>query len=255
MRTAAAVLVALAAALPLAGGVRYNFESRTTGLQQSVVRGSARAEGSSARIDIADGDGMIFRDATYLLSRDGGKTLTVVDPSSKTWYVLSSGALTGNGSLLGVLGDAVRIAAGNPRVVTRDRGAGGVISGYPTRRSLTSSAFDVALDVMGQKSAMRFDISSESWATDRLPPELAKLLRLGNVRTGIAAVDRAFDAVANVKGFPLRQIVTIRITQNGRVLESTTTTTIRDVEQKAIGANEFVVPAGYTRVASPLERR
>lgn len=254
MRVSAAFLLLFTLTRPLAAGLRYTFVSRTTGLQQSTLRGTARAEGSSARIDIADGDGMIFKDATYLLSRDGGRTLTVVDPASKSWYQLASGALAGNGSLLGALGDAVRITAGKPRVVTRDRGDGGVVSGFPTRRSITSSAFDVALDVLGQKSAMRFDIASESWVTDRFPPELAKLLQLGNVRTGIAAVDKAFDAVAAVKGFPLRQILTIRITQNGKVIESQTTTTIRDVEQKPIAAGEFEVPAGYRRVASPIER-
>ena len=59
---------------------------------------------------------------------------------------------------------------------------------------------------------------------------------------------------ASLKGrFPLKQVTTVHLVQNGHDIATTTTATVSNIKQKAIDAATFAAPEGYTRVDNPLE--
>src|SRR5438874_306055 len=66
-------------------GVTYDFRSETTGMQESTVDGNVAVEGPNLRMTVARGDGMMFKNGSTMISRDGGKTLAVYDPAAKTY--------------------------------------------------------------------------------------------------------------------------------------------------------------------------
>src|SRR5437762_13168298 len=81
------------AAASLAAGVTYDFHSDTTGLQQTAIDGSIAVDGPNMKMTVVSGDGMMFKSGSVALSRDGGKTLAVFDPSSKPYYEIRVDAM------------------------------------------------------------------------------------------------------------------------------------------------------------------
>src|ERR1051325_4002438 len=117
----AALLAALAPAA--FAGIVYNFQSTSSGTRAATLAGRTEAEGTNLRVELATGDGMLFKDGAIVLSSDGGRTLHVVDPGSKTYYDLQLDQILGGaGSMFKQLGDAVKISVSNPKVTTRDAG-------------------------------------------------------------------------------------------------------------------------------------
>ena len=97
---------------------------------------------------------------------------------------------------------------------------------------------------------------SESWTTDRIDPNAANIFQQQGVRTGIEALDKLIEgqAVAFKGRFPLKQVSTVHIMQNGRDLATTTTATVTNIRQKPLDVATFAAPAGYTRREPSLAR-
>lgn len=236
-------------------GLSYNFESVTKGLRQSTISGSAQAEGERFRMSIARGDGFTFADNSFVISHDGGKTLLVGDPASKTYYQLDLGAASGSAASLFKQLGFLNFRITDPKVTSRDLGKGETIAGYPTQRNQVSSSFAMSVGSGTQGMKIGISMSTDSWVTDRIPAALTNVLQKQNIATGIPEIDKMIAAhSANAKGFPLKQVTTLRIEQNGRTNESVTTTMIRNVAQKTFAVTDFALPSGYKKTLSPLEK-
>ena len=246
----------IAALAPAAfAGIVYRFESTSSGTRAATIAGRTEAEGTSLRVELTTGDGTLFKDGSVVLSSDGGRTLHVVDPETKTYYDLQIDQLLGSGaSMLKQFGDAVKISVGNPKVTTRDAGDGGKIEGFSTHRSVVDSSYDVNVEAMGMKMVIHIDSTTESWSTKEIPAEYMNFLQARGLRTGIEDVDKIMAAQAGTSsGFPLKQTTTVHIDQNGSAMTTTSTVTVTGIEKKAIAAAEFALPKGLTKVDNPLE--
>jgi hypothetical protein len=91
---------------PLIAAIAYNFQSVSSGMTATTIAGRAEADGQNFRMNLSAGDGRLFKDDSVILSHDGGRTITVVDPSAKTYYdleleqlVQSATSLFGGGGL------------------------------------------------------------------------------------------------------------------------------------------------------------
>ena len=235
-------------AFAASGGTAYRLESTTSGTVTSGLSGEVKVEGTSMRRDVRRGDGMLFKNGSVIISRDGGRTLTVYDPAKKTFYELSLDQLIASTSAAMKVG-GLEIEVRNPKVNVRNAGSGGVLEGLPTQRVRVDSSYTVDLGV----AAMQIATTTESWLTDRLPASLASFLQQSAARTGFPSVDKLLAAQsAAMKGFPLKQVTTMRISIGGREITSTTTTTVTGIRSRTIPPAEFAAPAGYRKVASPL---
>lgn len=235
-----------------AAGLTYDFRIVTSGPTGSTIAGKVRVEGDNFRIDFDNGDGLMIRRGMFMVGKSGQDVIRLANTSNKSYSELKPSELSGGvTAMLRQFG--VGFAIGNPRVRSRDFGPGGVIEGYPTRRSRMNANFDVRLNLIGKKSLLRVQMNTESWTTDRIPAGLASFLSLQGSRTGIPEVDKLLEAqAAAVKGFPLRQTTTLRVIQNGGETTTTSTASISGIAQRTFAASDFAIPTGYKKVESAL---
>ena len=100
----ASALFAIATAA--SAGLTYKVQSNTTGVRPMTLGGTVSVDGSRMRFDVVSGDGMLFKDNSTVLSSDGGKTMSVFDPSTHNYYDLHLEQLLGTStSMLNSLGN------------------------------------------------------------------------------------------------------------------------------------------------------
>ena len=237
-------------------GVTYKVQSSTTGMQNVTIAGNVAVDGSHLRMDVTSGDNILFKDNNVVLSADGGKTMSVLDPSTKNYYDLQLEQLLGSSTgLLRGLGDMVKVSFDNAQVSVRDAGNGGTVEGYPTHKYVLDAAYDMNIDAMGQKMTTHMTMSTESWTTDQLAAELSSFLQTRGMRTGVEAIDKLIQAQANgMHGFPLKQVSTVQITQRGNDMTMVTASTVTNIEKKAVDVAQFAMPPGYSKVDDPVTK-
>ena len=237
-------------------GYSYRVESVSSGMHQGATSGVAEVEGKSLRFNVEHGDGIVFSDSSFVVSSNGGRTLSVVNPSSQTYFDISLDQLSGGlSSMMKQMGGMMKIKVENPKVSVRDLGAGDKIEGYATHRKAIDMSYDMNIEMMGQTMKMSMTMTTESWMTSQIPLDFASFLQTGALHTGINEIDTLLAAQSkSVNGFPLKQVTTILINQMGQQMEIKTTTTVSGIEKKTIGASEFVIPAGFTKTDSPIDK-
>ncbi|HUP48277.1 MAG TPA: hypothetical protein VNA04_05755 [Thermoanaerobaculia bacterium] len=253
---AAAVLGLFLVASSGFAGLTYDFAHLTTGIANQTISGSVKSEGKSIRIDVGTGDGMLFQNGSFAVSTDGGQTMRVVDPAAKTFYEIDLGAIVGGAdSLLDQLGGAVKLDVRDPKVSVTGGADGGIIEGFPTKKSTVKSDYTIAVEGLGQPMTMRIQLSTDVWWTDKISAQFTNFLQMRGFRTGVEAVDKLLAAEAGaIDGFPLKQVTTTSVSFGGSDMTSITTSTVRNVKQAEVPAAAFELPAGLARTESPLEK-
>jgi hypothetical protein len=248
-------LTALLCALDLHAGVVYRFESVTEGLMTQTFAGTVKAEQGNVRIDVLSGDGMFFGDGSIVLSPAGSGKVTVIDPAKRTFYEIDLSNLFGRATgALSQFKDLVKVDAKNTRVAGRDAGPAGMMLSYPVRRSHVTSSFDLILNVFGEKTPARVEINTDAWTTDKFPAEIANVFQTSTLRTGIDAIDKLIDSqTSSVRGFPLKQVTTTRVTMRGSNTLSMTISNVTSIRQSPIAPAEFAMPSGYRKVDNPVD--
>jgi len=201
---AAALLLIASNAL---AGIAYRFDGTATG------SGRVIAEGPKMRVEFLRGE----RVFSVMISTDGGKTLTTLDPATKTFNVTNVAGLF----------EAVSLT--NAKATARDLGDGGTLEGYPTRKWVVDGSYDLRVG----DTPVHFTMHSESWRTERITED-AQL-------KGSSVAEAMMPA--NVKGFPLKEVMTIA--SKGGTVKSTTE--VHDVRRVSTTPAMFAVPAGYKR--------
>ncbi len=243
----AALVFCLLAGASAHAGVTYSFQSNTTGLAEVSLSGSVASDGPKMRVHFTRGDGNVFADDSVAITTDGGKTVSVVDPGAKTFYVLPVSDLAAG------LGASGLLKATSPKAKVTEEGAGPVMEGFPTRHMVIDVSYDLEL---GVPEKTHITMHGEAWITDRLPAATADFIGVKAFHTGFPAVDSVIDAqsAALRGGFALKQFMTISAKGGALDYSSTATATMSNVKVQAVAASEFAVPAGYARVESPLEK-
>ncbi len=247
---AIAAVLAIASSAP--AGVIYKIQSATTGVQGVTISGTVTVDGSHIRMDIATGDNTLFKDNDIVISNDGGRTMSVYDPASRSYFDLQLDQLLNTSTaMLNGLGGMVKISFNNPHAAVTDAGDGGTIEGYPTRKYVLDASYDIVINAMGQKMTSHFTMNTESWNTDQLSSDLSNFLQTRGIRTGIEALDKLIEAQQNgMRGFPLKQVSTVNM--NDMVMS--TTSSVHDIQRRAIDGSQFTPPSGYSKVDDPITR-
>jgi hypothetical protein len=237
-------------------GVTYDFAAVSTGAARGTISGSVKAEGSSIRLDVKEGDKVLFDNGSFIVSTDGGKTMSVVDPAQRNFYVLNLEQLLGSATaLLQNLGPNLKLDIRNPKASVTDRGEGGMLEGFPTRKTTVTSSYEIVVDGLGQPISMNIDLTTDVWWTEKLPAAFTNFLQMQGLRTGLEAIDKIIQTQkASIKGFPLKQVTTTKMSFLGNDMTSTSTATVSNVKQATIPAAAFVVPADFAQTQSPLEK-
>jgi len=238
------VVIALAT-LPATAGLTYDIHSTMSGAQASEQKIHATVDGKNLRLDFEQGDGLVFRNGAVAISHDGGTTLDVLDPQSKTYYEINLGAIAPPGMM-----DMLKLS--NEKVSVKDNGDGGKLEGYATHHTTISAGADVAVGNM----STRLDVTMESWVTPKIPAESAAFLQHRGGSTGMPMLDKLIAAQSeNIKGFPLKQVMNVKMANGGKTtVEMTSTTLVSNLKQTPTIASTFAMPPGFKQVPNPIEK-
>lgn len=262
--TAALLLLAAAsaaAASPAFAGTHYIAVTRSEGPRTGVMEVESWVSGDKARIEFRQSDNPMARSGTYLLTRDGGHTLYLVNPQEKTYTEWNLDAMLGmmGGILGGGLGPLLKIELSDPKVQKVLEEDGGTIAGQPTRHVRYHTTYTMKVKVLGMGRATETASDEDLWVTTKpLDAGVGVWLRTDPPRTG----NRDFDQLLagqwqHIDGFPMRTVtVTTNTDSKGKQSVTKRTMEVTEFGTAAVPDSRFELPAGYQerQLAPPPNR-
>lgn len=260
IRRHGAILLTLAAGVLAAGtspawaGVHYKSTTKTQDASERSrdIQVEGWVDGGKAKVEFKESGNPMFEAGTYLLTRDGGNQIYLVNPEDKTYARLNLEAMMGAvGSVLQGMGGLVKFEVSEPKVEKLAEEDGGKIVGLSTKhyKFRTSYTMSVKIFGMGQPSAVVTD--QEIWATQEVSDAgFGIWLRKTPPKIGNENIDRLINAeMEKIAGWPLK-MVTVS-TSTGKKGKPTTTRTSMEVtllEKASVPESAFALPAGYEEV-------
>jgi hypothetical protein len=237
------------------GAVQYDFHqvSRSDSSSIPPTEFTARAfiDGESSRVEFLAGNA--YPPGTYVISTNGSRTLTFVDPGLKSYTELSTSSVAAS------IGTS-NITVENPRYDFAKLEDSPIIAGIPTDHYRLTISYDITVSfgTMPLKQQVRTII--DKWTTVQFGDIAESYLASGGIRTGNLELDAILDAeTTRIKGFPLKQTIEI-ITTNMRggaipgsklALSPTRTQkreiTVTSIKQVPPKPAAFAVPVTYRR--------
>ncbi len=247
-RIALVVATVLVLAAPAFAGVVYS--ARTTGegakgaeMQSSTVR--AWVSEGNAKVLFEASENPMTESGSYLITRDGGQTIYLVNPEDKTYakwdleamMQLASGAMK-----------MVNLKITDPKVEKLGEGPGEPVIGMPTTRYKFRTSYGMQMKFFGMSQSNTIVQDEEIWsAPSLLDAGFGIWLRKSPPKTG----DDQFDALMRsemqkMNGFPLKRVtVTTTTDKNGKSETTRTTMEVTEMQMMPILDSTFEIPTGY----------
>jgi len=236
-------------------GVSYEFDLKND-KGRGEMSGSAAIEGQKMRLDLRKGDDVLFKDGSIMISTDGGKSYTVLDPKKKEYYEVNLEQLLSTaGSMLNSMGGMLKISFENHKLNVTGGEDGGTIEGYPTKKYVSDSSYDLVMEIFGKKNVQKVSTHTEAWVTTELDEQYTTFVQQKGFKTGMEDLDKMIEKeTAAMKGFPLKSIIKSTTTNpKGKSDVSTMTMTVTSIKEAAVPDDRFAIPSGYERVDGPAE--
>jgi len=223
--------------------------SITTGPRdKSVTRGLV--DGLNARIEFVEGKSTGMEKGSYMITRDGGKTITMVNPKDKTYMKIDPEQMaSAAGQLMNATKGFMSMTFKNPTVETLEDEKGPAMLGLPTRRVKTKTAYTLETSVFGSKNISQVTREDEMWVTTKMSdPGFNLWLKQRNIKTGNEDIDKLIELeTGKVKGFPLKTVSkTTTRDAKGREEIATTAYEITSLKETSAPKVAFDIPADYT---------
>ena len=253
MRRMLMTMVAVLACVSVAqAGVSYSATTRAKdarGREKEVSKMRAVVDGLDARIDVASHSGPV-PNGGYLLTRDGGKTVTMVDPKKKTYMKWDIDKLAGiAGSIMQGSSGLLNMSVTNHKNEKLLDEKGATLLGVPTRHYKFRTRYSMEISIMGFGQKSDVETEQEIWAGQGLADDATALWkRITSFKTGIEAIDKLVAMeTGKVKGFPLKTIVISRTTDSrGRKQTTETITEVTEMKPYSPAKKVFEIPENFT---------
>lgn len=252
------LLFALAAA-PGFADIRYKsvtkIQPEQGKSQDTQVEGWV--SGDSSRVEIKDSANPMLKPGAWLITKDGGQTIFLVDPEEKTYAEWDVRAMLGAaGSVMNGMGPVLKIEFTEPKVEKVLDEAGPALLGLPTRHYRYRISYTMKMKVLGMGNETSVVSEEDIWATDQLrDPALSIWLRADSPRTGNEQLDKLIDSSrGRIAGFPLKTVI-VSTTTNKKNKQTTTRTTmeVTELDTKVnVPGSSFEIPAGYEKTEMVL---
>ncbi|HEV8578602.1 MAG TPA: DUF4412 domain-containing protein [Thermoanaerobaculia bacterium] len=257
VRSIAGAALFLAVSVPCFAGIHYKSVTKTQGdaaAQNSDIQVEGWVAGDNAKVTFVESSGNpVLQKGSYLVTKDGGKTLLLVNPEEKTYAEWSLQGMLGTvGAIMNGMGPLLKIQFSEPKVEKLLEEDGGAIVGLPTRHYKTRTSYTMTVRVLGMGNTTDVVSEQDIWATSKLQDVgLGVWLRAEPPRTGNADFDKMIAAGAvKFQGFPLK-MVTVNTSTAKKGNRTTTTRSTMEVTQldtnAAVPASAFEIPAGYEK--------
>ena len=249
------IAILLAAAVPCSAGIRYKAVTKTevdTGRGNSTVEVDGWVSGDNAKVAFVQSSGNpILKKGAYMLTKNGGKTLYLVDPEEKTYSEFDLSALLGTmGAVMNGMGPMLKIQFTDPKVEKISEGDGGTVLGLPTKHYKHKTSYSMTVKVFGMGNASDVVQEQDVWTTTSLvDPGLGAWLRADPPKTGNTEFDKLMASeMGRYSGFPLKMTTVSTTTQKKGNKQQTTRQTmeVTQLDAKAsVPDSTFEIPAGY----------
>lgn len=229
-------------------GVSYTAMSSGDGqggrkTQPTLVH--AQAEGGNARVEFTQtGDKEMA--GNYLLTKDGGQTMYMVNTKEKNYMKWDTDAMM---NMAGQMMQMMKFS--DPKVEKLSEEAGEPVAGYPTRHYRFRTTYSMEMNMGFIKSANVVTNEEDVWATTQIKDlGMGVWLKSQKRKTGNAQLDALMKAqMEKINGIPLKMITTTTTTDNrGKSQVSHSTMEVTEIKESAIPASTFEIPAGYEEI-------
>ena len=242
--------------LPAFAGIHYKAVTTTTteGAQNQAGNMNMKVEGwvssDMARVEFKESDNPVVKAGAYLITKDGGKSIYLVDPQEKTYAKWDLQAMLGlAGAVMQGMGPLLKMEFSDPKVEKLLDEDGGTVAGQSTRHTRYRTSYSMKVKVLGMGNESNVVTEQDIWSTDRLQDVgLGIWLRSDPVRTGNEQFDKLIAAeVGKTSGFPLKTVtVSTNTPKKGNKTTSRSTMQVTELDTSAdVAAASFEIPAGY----------
>jgi hypothetical protein len=250
--TIAFALILAVATMPCFAGIHYKSVTRSQDAknQNMDIAVEGWVSGDHAKVEFKESGNPVAKQGTYLITRDGGKTLYLVNPEDKTYAQWDLQGMLGLvGGIMNGMGPLLKIEFSDPKVEKLADESGGTILGLPTRHVRYRTSYTTKVRVLGMGNVTDSVMEQDIWATDRLQDiAMGVWLRSDPPRTGNEEFDKLLRAeVGKVGGIPLK-MVTVTTSTSQKKNQQTVTRSSMEVTQLdtvTVPASTFEIPAGY----------
>jgi hypothetical protein len=225
--------------------------------QQDVMQVRAWVDGEAAKVEFVSGekDGP-FSAGSYLVTKDGGETVYLVNPKDETYGSFDMEAMmAAAGQAMNALsqtGGMVKMEFTDVSSEMLSEEAGGSVLGHDTTHYRWKSGYTMRMKMMGFKQENRVDMIQDVWSTDALDARgFGVWMRPDRaLRTGNEEFDKLISSqVATVRGFPLKTVnVSTTTGKKGKSMQTTSTTEVTTLREESISGSTFGWPDHYTEV-------
>jgi len=255
--------LALMGSLLLAGqamaGLYCETETRTGILSRRrphVQQAKMWVEGDLGKVlfDQKDKDNPMAN-GNYLLTRDGGATVYLVNPKDRTYAPFSiAKALSVLGSLTESTGGMISITFSDGYGEILGEEPGEPILSYSTQKVSLRHGFTLTtnMKMFGRKTVNKMDTQTETWiAPDLKDAGLNLWLRKGPPETGDSELDTVLrTAMIPLDGFPLKSVSTTTTTdKKGKEKVDQTELIVTLLREETVPASVFELPADYEEIS------
>ena len=258
MRKSLVAVVVLLVAGSASAGIEYEFRQTTQsdldGGHPTECAGRAVIDGARSRVEFLSGD--LYPPGTYVITKDGSRTLTFVDPSKKTFAEINAAAVA---NALG----ATKINITNQKVEMTPMPDHPVIAGIPTDHYRLAIDYQITVNFGSLPLTQMVHTLIDKWTTMAFGDVGETFLSGGVLHTGNASIDDLLSAEnTKFKGFALRQTVQLTTVNNhattgsklgvNRMVTQSREMLVTSIQSTPqIAATQFVVPASFHK-ADPL---
>ncbi len=253
-------------------GLRYSFantSSTTTAdgktRERVIAAGTGTVLGSNARIDLADAaSNFVLKKGSYMLLKGESGTITIVDPSARTYSEMSAAELGQSiAAIAGAATSLVRMQVSGVETRGETVGAGPAVSGFPTTQYRISQRYTLTVSVFGKKSTMTSQSTIDYFVASSLTEELVSpFTDLGAAAGQMVPSGGGLGELAQQVASEQRKLFTgpaLRILtrttsadEKGRESVSTGVNEITRIERAAVDPSAFEIPAGFKAVSGPV---
>ena len=242
------VLTLLAAAIPSYAGVYYTAKTTAQGsrgaeMQNATVQ--AWVSGGNAKVVFEQSGNPMMSKGMYMLTKDGGKTVYMVNPEEKTYFKWDMDSLMG---MAGGMMKMMNLTYADPKVEKISEEPDGLVAGIPTIHYKFHTSYTMSMSMMMMKKRTHVVKDEEIWAAPKLVEAgLGIWLRKTPPKTNNEQLDAMIKAeMGKVEGFPLKmQTVQTSTDEKGKTETTTTTMEVTDLRMQVVPDSTFGIPAGY----------
>ncbi len=177
---------------------------------QTVSRTQGWVDGPKAKIEYVNGQRSSgLKKGSYIVSKDGGKTVYMVDPQNKSYMKFNIDKLASQvGNFMNAAGGFISLKFTDPKFKTISDNRGPEMYGLPTRHVKTETSYTVTASVFGQKNITTISRKDEVWLTKKLHDSGMQIwTQQRSIKTGNKDIDKIISAeTKRLDGIPLKVI-------------------------------------------------